>query len=182
MRCSSTTVAAQHAGGAIVTLSTETTPWGPSVVVDDDGPAYSRLLEHRALFERFYRASRAAARGQAPRARIERELASDGTGDCWRRARRGARASHSRLPPRWPARTYMRTRDHPCPSRGRRHRAVAGIAGGALALARGATAEGAPSRERRSTGARPGTAAFDRFSSTPERATGVSRSSPASVD
>jgi signal transduction histidine kinase len=60
--------------GSIVTLSTETTPWGASVIVADDGPGIPP--EHlERIFERFYRAPGAAARGTGLGLAIARELA-----------------------------------------------------------------------------------------------------------
>ena len=60
--------------GSIVTLSTETTPWGASVVVSDDGPGIPPEQLER-VFERFYRAPGAAARGTGLGLAIARELA-----------------------------------------------------------------------------------------------------------
>jgi signal transduction histidine kinase len=60
--------------GSIVTLSTETTPWGASVIVSDDGPGIPPELLDR-IFERFYRAPGAAARGTGLGLAIARELA-----------------------------------------------------------------------------------------------------------
>jgi two-component system, OmpR family, sensor kinase len=60
--------------GSIVTLSTETTPWGASVVVADDGPGIPPELLDR-VFERFFRAPGAAARGTGLGLAIARELA-----------------------------------------------------------------------------------------------------------
>jgi signal transduction histidine kinase len=60
--------------GSTVTLSTETTPWGASVVVTDDGPGIPPEQLDR-VFERFYRAPGAAARGTGLGLAIARELA-----------------------------------------------------------------------------------------------------------
>ncbi len=60
--------------GSSVTLSTETTPWGASVIVADDGPGIPPELLER-VFERFYRGPGAAARGTGLGLAIARELA-----------------------------------------------------------------------------------------------------------
>jgi signal transduction histidine kinase len=60
--------------GSTVTLSTETTPWGASIVVADDGPGIPPELLER-VFERFYRGPGAAARGTGLGLAIARELA-----------------------------------------------------------------------------------------------------------
>jgi signal transduction histidine kinase len=60
--------------GSTVTLCTETTPWGASIIVSDNGPGIpSELLER--VFERFYRGPGAAARGSGLGLAIARELA-----------------------------------------------------------------------------------------------------------
>ena len=60
--------------GSTVTLSTETTPWGASIVVSDDGPGIPPELLER-VFERFFRGPGAAARGTGLGLAIARELA-----------------------------------------------------------------------------------------------------------
>ena len=60
--------------GSTVTLRTETTPWGASVVVSDNGPGIPPELLER-VFERFYRGPGAAARGSGLGLAIARELA-----------------------------------------------------------------------------------------------------------
>jgi signal transduction histidine kinase len=60
--------------GATVTLRTETTPWGASIVVSDDGPGIPPELLER-VFERFFRGPGAAARGTGLGLPIARELA-----------------------------------------------------------------------------------------------------------
>jgi signal transduction histidine kinase len=60
--------------GSTVTLHTETTPWGASVVVSDDGPGIPPELLER-VFERFFRGPGAAARGTGLGLAIARELA-----------------------------------------------------------------------------------------------------------
>ena len=60
--------------GSTVTLSTETTPWGASIVVSDDGPGIPPELLGR-VFERFFRGPGAAARGTGLGLAIARELA-----------------------------------------------------------------------------------------------------------
>ena len=60
--------------GSTVTLHTETTPWGASVIVSDDGPGISPELLER-VFERFFRGPGAAARGTGLGLAIARELA-----------------------------------------------------------------------------------------------------------
>jgi signal transduction histidine kinase len=57
-----------------VTLRTETTPWGASVIVSDDGPGIPPELLER-VFERFFRGPGAAARGSGLGLAIARELA-----------------------------------------------------------------------------------------------------------
>jgi signal transduction histidine kinase len=60
--------------GSTVTLGTETTPWGASVVVSDNGPGIPPEVLER-IFERFYRGPGAAARGTGLGLAIARELA-----------------------------------------------------------------------------------------------------------
>jgi signal transduction histidine kinase len=60
--------------GSVVTLHTETTPWGASIVVSDDGPGIPPELLER-VFERFFRGPGAAARGTGLGLAIARELA-----------------------------------------------------------------------------------------------------------
>ncbi|MDP9258050.1 MAG: HAMP domain-containing histidine kinase, partial [Actinomycetota bacterium] len=60
--------------GSTVTLRTETTPWGASIVVSDDGPGIPPELLER-VFERFFRGPGAAARGTGLGLAIARELA-----------------------------------------------------------------------------------------------------------
>jgi signal transduction histidine kinase len=60
--------------GSKVTLRTETTPWGASIVVSDDGPGIPPELLER-VFERFFRGPGAAARGTGLGLAIARELA-----------------------------------------------------------------------------------------------------------
>jgi signal transduction histidine kinase len=60
--------------GSTVTLRTETTPWGASVVVSDNGPGIPPELLER-IFERFYRGPGAASRGTGLGLAIARELA-----------------------------------------------------------------------------------------------------------
>jgi signal transduction histidine kinase len=60
--------------GSTVTLRTETTPRGASVVVSDNGPGIPPELLER-IFERFYRGPGAAARGTGLGLAIARELA-----------------------------------------------------------------------------------------------------------
>ena len=60
--------------GSTVTLRTETTPWGASIVVSDNGPGIPPELLER-VFERFYRGPGAAARGTGLGLAIARELA-----------------------------------------------------------------------------------------------------------
>ena len=60
--------------GSTVTLRTETTPWGASVIVSDNGPGIPPELLER-VFERFYRGPGAAARGTGLGLAIARELA-----------------------------------------------------------------------------------------------------------
>jgi two-component system OmpR family sensor kinase len=60
--------------GSTVTLRTETTPWGASVIVSDDGPGIPAELLER-VFERFFRGPGAAARGTGLGLAIARELA-----------------------------------------------------------------------------------------------------------
>jgi two-component system OmpR family sensor kinase len=60
--------------GSTVTLRTETTPWGASVVVSDDGPGIPPELLER-VFDRFFRGPGAAARGTGLGLAIARELA-----------------------------------------------------------------------------------------------------------
>ena len=60
--------------GSTVTLRTQTTPWGASVVVSDDGPGIPPELLER-IFERFFRGPGAAARGTGLGLAIARELA-----------------------------------------------------------------------------------------------------------
>ena len=60
--------------GSTVTLRTETTPWGASVIVSDDGPGIPPELLER-VFERFFRGPGAAARGTGLGLAIARELA-----------------------------------------------------------------------------------------------------------
>jgi signal transduction histidine kinase len=60
--------------GSTVTLRTETTPWGASVIVSDDGPGIAPELLER-VFERFFRGPGAAARGSGLGLAIARELA-----------------------------------------------------------------------------------------------------------
>ena len=60
--------------GSTVTLRTETTPWGASIVVSDNGPGIPPELLER-IFERFYRGPGAAARGTGLGLAIARELA-----------------------------------------------------------------------------------------------------------
>ena len=60
--------------GTTVTLRTETTPWGASVIVSDDGPGIPPELLER-IFERFFRGPGAAARGTGLGLAIARELA-----------------------------------------------------------------------------------------------------------
>jgi signal transduction histidine kinase len=55
-------------------LRTETTPWGASIVVADDGPGIPQELLER-VFERFFRGPGAAARGTGLGLAIARELA-----------------------------------------------------------------------------------------------------------
>ncbi len=60
--------------GSTVTLRTEKTPWGASVIVSDDGPGIPPELLER-VFERFFRGPGAAARGTGLGLAIARELA-----------------------------------------------------------------------------------------------------------
>ncbi|MDX6630352.1 MAG: hypothetical protein QOH00_2598 [Gaiellales bacterium] len=60
--------------GSTVTLRTETTPWGASVIVSDNGPGIPPELLER-VFERFFRGPGAAARGTGLGLAIARELA-----------------------------------------------------------------------------------------------------------
>jgi signal transduction histidine kinase len=60
--------------GSTVTLRTETTPWGASIVVSDDGAGIPPELLER-VFERFFRGPGAAARGTGLGLAIARELA-----------------------------------------------------------------------------------------------------------
>jgi signal transduction histidine kinase len=60
--------------GSTVTLTTETTPWGASIVVADNGPGIPPELLER-VFERFFRGPGAAARGTGLGLAIARELA-----------------------------------------------------------------------------------------------------------
>ena len=60
--------------GSTVTLRTETTPWGASIVVSDNGPGIPPELLER-VFERFFRGPGAAARGTGLGLAIARELA-----------------------------------------------------------------------------------------------------------
>jgi signal transduction histidine kinase len=60
--------------GTTVTLRTETTPWGASVIVSDDGPGIPPELLDR-IFERFFRGPGAAARGTGLGLAIAKELA-----------------------------------------------------------------------------------------------------------
>jgi signal transduction histidine kinase len=60
--------------GSTVTLRTETTPWGASIVVSDNGPGIPPELLER-VFERFFRGPGAAARGSGLGLAIARELA-----------------------------------------------------------------------------------------------------------
>jgi signal transduction histidine kinase len=60
--------------GSTVTLHTETTPWGASIVVSDNGPGIPPELLER-VFERFFRGPGAAARGTGLGLAIARELA-----------------------------------------------------------------------------------------------------------
>ncbi len=60
--------------GSTVTLRTETTPWGASVIVSDNGPGIPQELLER-IFERFFRGPGAAARGTGLGLAIARELA-----------------------------------------------------------------------------------------------------------
>jgi signal transduction histidine kinase len=60
--------------GTTVTLRTQTTPWGASVIVSDDGPGIPAELLER-VFERFFRGPGAAARGTGLGLAIARELA-----------------------------------------------------------------------------------------------------------
>ncbi len=60
--------------GSTVTLRTETTPWGASLIVSDNGPGISQELLDR-IFERFFRGPGAAARGTGLGLAIARELA-----------------------------------------------------------------------------------------------------------
>jgi two-component system, OmpR family, sensor kinase len=60
--------------GSTVTLRTETTPWGASIIVSDNGPGIPPELQER-VFERFYRGPGAAARGSGLGLAIARELA-----------------------------------------------------------------------------------------------------------
>ena len=60
--------------GSTVTLRTETTPWGASIVVADDGPGIPPELLER-VFERFFRGPGRAARGTGLGLAIARELA-----------------------------------------------------------------------------------------------------------
>ena len=60
--------------GSTVTLRTQQTPWGASVIVSDDGPGIPPELLER-VFERFFRGPGAAARGTGLGLAIARELA-----------------------------------------------------------------------------------------------------------
>jgi two-component system, OmpR family, sensor kinase len=60
--------------GTTVSLHTETTPWGASVIVADDGPGIPPEVVER-VFERFFRGPGAAARGTGLGLAIARELA-----------------------------------------------------------------------------------------------------------
>ena len=114
--------------GSTVTLRTETTPWGASVIVSDDGPGIPPELLER-VFERFFRGPGAAARGTGLGLAIARELAERMDGRLLATSGPGGTRFTLELPGPWPGRD---TRLHWVPVTAR-----AALAGAAIALVAG---------------------------------------------